>query len=156
MPLGLDLRSDSPQNIEALKRDLRSGGYVTKVVLDDDTMEWASALVVADKGYRLTPPDELRYMEGLLDLPIGYMKEFGFIPSEGFEVCTCGRTPSALDVVVTALKQGIHRRELVRDTILGLEKIFEMSDMGRDAACVSCGRIIKVGVYHYKGSYLYA
>jgi hypothetical protein len=93
-------------------------------------MERASALATGDKRYKLTPPDELRYIEGLLDLPMGHMKEFGMIAAVGHESCLCGRIPSASDVVVTALKQGIHGKALVRDTLLGAQNIFEMSDAG--------------------------
>ena len=156
MPLSIDPQSAVLKDIETLKRHLKSKGYATRVVLDDKTMERASALVTSDKRYRLTPPDELRYLEGLLDLPMGHMKEFGTIPAEGHEVCSCGRTPSALDVVVTALKQRIHEKALVRDTLLGTQNTFEMSDAGRDASCMSCGRLVTAAVYHYKRSYLYA
>jgi hypothetical protein len=156
MSLGIDPRAAALKDIDALKRHLRSKGYTTKVVFDDKTMERASALVTGDKRYKLTPPDELRYMEGLLDLPMGYMEEFGIIPAEGYEVCGCGRTPSALDVVLTALKQGIHGKALVRETILGLENVFEIADAGRDAGCVSCGKLVRVARYHYKRTYMYA
>jgi hypothetical protein len=119
-------------------------------------MENVSGLVTADKRYQLTPPDELRYMEGLLDLPLGFMDEFGFIPAAGHEACTCGRIPSALDVVLTALKQGIHGKSLVRDTILGTENVFEMADSGRKFACISCAHEHLMAVYHWRGSYMYA
>jgi hypothetical protein len=87
---------------------------------------------------------------------MGHIEEFGMIPAAGHETCSCGRTPSALDVVLTALKQGIHEKALVRDTLLGTQNIFEMADAGREAACVSCGRLVRAAVYHYKRSYLYA
>ena len=156
MPVSIDPQSAALKDIASLKRHLRSTGYTTKVVLDDRTMERASALVTDHKGYRLTPPEELRYLEGLLDLPLGHMKEFGVIPAEGHEICACGRAPTALDVVATALRQGIHGKALVRDTIIGLQNIFEMADSGRDASCISCGKLITTAVYHYKRSYLYA
>jgi hypothetical protein len=156
MSLSIEPQSAVLKDIETLKRHLKSKGYATKVVLDDKTMERASALVTGDKRYRLTPPDELRYIEGLLDLPMGHMREFGMIPAAGHETCECGRAPSALDVVATALRQGVHGKALVRDTILGTQNIFEMSDTGRDAACLSCGRLVTAAVYHYKRSYLYA
>ena len=156
MPLSIESGSTALKDMEAFKRHLKSKGYTTKVVLDDKTMAQASALVTADKRYKLTPPEELRYMEGLLELPIGHMKEFGIIPAAGHETCGCGRTPSALDIVLTALKQGIHGKALVRETIVGLENVFEMADAGRDAACISCGRLVRAQVYHYKRSYLYA
>ena len=95
-------------------------------------------------------------MEGLLDLPLGFMTEFGYIPVDGYELCECGRTPTALDVVQTALKQGIHSRALVRDTILGPANVFELADFGRQAECISCARQFIVEVYHYLRNYMYA
>jgi hypothetical protein len=124
--------------------------------LDDDAMDRISSLVRADRRYRPTPPEELRYMEGLLDLPLGFMEEFGYIPANGYEVCECGRTPSALDVVHTALKQNIHSKTLVRDTILGSDNVFEMADSGRHAACISCSNQFVTEVYNHKRNYLYA
>jgi hypothetical protein len=156
MPLSIDSRSPAFKSIDALKRHLKSQGYTTKVVLDDKTMERASALVTADKRYRLTPPDELRYMEGLLELPLGHIEEFGIIAAKGSETCVCGRVPTALDVVLTALKHKIHGKALVRDTLLGLENVFELADAGRDAACLGCGNLVRAQVYHYKREYLYA
>jgi hypothetical protein len=156
MPLSIDPRSPALKSIDALKRHLKSKGYTTKAVLDDKTMERASALVTGDKRYRLTPPDELRYMEGLLDLSMGHIVEFGIIAAKGYETCACGRVPTALDVVLTALKQKIHGKALVRDTLLGLENIFELADGGRDAACLSCGKLVRAAVYNHKRTYLYA
>ncbi len=71
MSLSIDPQSAVLKDIDTLKRHLKSKGYATRVVLDDKTMERASALVTSDKRYRLTPPDELRYS---LDLPMGHMK----------------------------------------------------------------------------------
>ena len=156
MSLTLDSRAVALHDINALKAHLRSQGYATKVVLDDDAMEKVGALVTADQRYQQTPPGELRYMEGLLDLPLGFIDEFGFIPAAGHETCICGRIPSALDVVLTALKQGIHSKVLVRDTILGAENVFEMADSGRKFACISCANEHLMAVYHWRGSYMYA
>ena len=156
MALSLDPQTAPLDDIKALKQYLQSRGYTSKVVLDDDAMDRISTLITADRRYRLTPPEELRYMEGLLNLPLGFMREFGYIPMGGHEVCECGRTPSALDVVHTALKQGIHSKALVRDTMLGHQNVFEMADSGRTAACISCSNTFVVEVYHHLRNYMYA
>jgi hypothetical protein len=156
MALSIDSKSTVFKDIKSFKRHLQSNGHTTKAVLDDATMDRVGALVTADKRYTLTPPDELRYLEGLLELPLGQLKEFGIIPAAGHETCWCGRIPTALDVVVTALRQGIHGKPLIRDTFIGMQNVFEMAEKGRDAACISCGRLVTAAVYHYKRSYLYA
>jgi len=51
---------------------------------------------------------ELRYIEGLFNLPLGHLGGFYMIPRRGYEKCKCGRTPSALDVVYFALTKHIH------------------------------------------------
>ena len=139
-----------------LKSHLKGKGFKTKVILDDDTMEAASNIVRADKAYTLTPPDELRYIEGLLNLPFNHIEEFGVIPTAGSHVCACGRKPSALDLIVTTLRQGFHGVDLVRNTIIGFDNIFEMAESGREAMCTSCGKPVVLAVYHYKRPYLYA
>jgi hypothetical protein len=144
------------KSIEEAKKALRQRGFGTKAILSDQAMRALSKLVTDDPAYRKTPRAELGYMEGLLDLPLGHIAEFGFVPAKGSEQCACGRTPTALDIVVTALRQGIHERGLIRDTIIGLENVFEMADGGRTGACISCGRAVVMAVYHYKQSYLYA
>lgn len=156
MSLSLDPQTVPLDTISELKAYLQTKGYTTKVILDEAAIERVSSLVTADERYQLTPPDELRYMEGILDLPLGIMEEFGFIPSDESRTCVCGRKPSALDVVHTALAQGIHGKSLIRDTILGPGKIFEMASDGRDFACLSCGNRMTMKVYHYKRRYLYA
>lgn len=155
MPLSLD--PEIPlDSISTLKTFLHGQGYSAKVMLDGPAMDRVTTLVTADKHYQLTPPEELRYIEGLLDLPLGFLKEFGFIPSDETQTCVCGRTPSALDVVHTALSQGIHAKSLIRDTLIGPHHIFEMSATGRDFACASCGNRLVMKVYSSKRKYLYA
>jgi hypothetical protein len=156
MALSLDPKSAALKDLDAFKSYVKSKGYTTKVILDDKTMERVAALVTSDKRYILTPEPELRYLEGLLELPLGTMKEFGTVPAKGHEKCGCGRVPSALDIVVTALKRGVHGKALVRDTVLGLENVFEIAESGRDAMCIGCGRLVQAVRYHYKRPYLYA
>ncbi|MET4590696.1 hypothetical protein [Arthrobacter sp. 754] len=156
MSLNLDVEKVPLESIPAIKRYLHSKGYTAKVILDDVAFERISNLVTGDKRYQLTPLSELRYMEGLLDLPLGYIEEFGFIPSDETRICVCGRVPSALDVVHTALAHGIHSKTLLRDTIYGNENIFEMSSSGREFACLSCGNRHLMAVYHHKRNYMYA
>lgn len=156
MPLSLDPQAVSLDSISALKTFLQTKGYNTKVILDDAAMERVSRLVTTDERYQLTAQDELRYIEGLLDLPLGFLNEFGFIPSDESHICVCGRTPSALDVVHTALSQGIHAKALIRDTFLGPQHIFEMAAAGRDFACMSCGNHLVMKAYTSKSKYLYA
>ena len=153
----LQMKSTAWSTIEELKEKLKSLGYTSKAILDDSTMEKADKLISRSKGYYKTPERELRYMEGLLSLPLGYIDDFGVIHAEGHEKCTCGRVPSALDVVVTALKRGIHGRELIRDTLIGLENVFELAEgAGREAQCINCGRPVLLARYSYKKKYRYA
>lgn len=143
------------ETIEEAKKALRAQGFGTKVILTDQAMQALSKLVTDDPAYRKTPPAELNYMEGLLGLPLGYIDEFGFVPAKGNEQCVCGRAPSALDIVVTALRQGIHERSLIRDAIIGLENIFEMGDGGRTGNCINCGRPVVMERYHRNRPYIY-
>jgi hypothetical protein len=156
VPLRLDAKTAPMDDITALKKFLATRGYTTKIILDDAAMERISNIVTSGSRYRLTPPEELRYLEGLLNLPLYFMTEFGFIPANGYELCECGRTPTALDVVQTALKEGIHSKALVRNTILGRENVFELADAGRQAECISCARQFIVEIYHHKRNYMYA
>ncbi len=120
--------------IEALKTKFREAGY---------------------KRSRETPQNELRYIEGLFGLPLGHIESFKVIPAEGYEQCRCGRTPSALDIVHFALTHHVHSRDLIRDTLLGLQNIFELSDAGREGECYQCGRRVAFEGYYKKG-YAYA
>jgi hypothetical protein len=54
MALSIDSQSPALKDIDSLKRHLKSKGYTTRVVLDDKTMERASALVTGDKRYTTT------------------------------------------------------------------------------------------------------
>jgi len=61
-----------------------------------------------------------------------------------------------LDIVVTAQKRNIHGKDVMRDALIGLENIFEIAESGREAMCLSCGRLFMVARYTRKSSYLYA
>ena len=142
------------QTLDEMKRSLRRAGFTQKAILTDAEMERAGALVRQDPRALETPAEELRYIEGLFNLPLGTISTFMVIPRSGHERCACGRTPSALDVVYYAFARQIHSREMMRDTLLGLTNIFEMSDDGRTAQCFTCGRTNVFETY-YKKSYIY-
>lgn len=117
----------------------------------------ARAVMVVESDPRAveTPPGELRYIEGLLNLPVGYIGGFKVVPKEGYEKCRCGRVPTALDVVYGALSKQIHSRELIRDTLIGFANVFEFSDDARRTECYSCGRPILLARYTRKSKYVY-
>lgn len=74
-----------------------------------ESSDGATVMIIAQRDparYHHTPNEELRYIKGLLNLPFGYIEQFRAVPAEGHERCTCGRTPSALDIIYTALKKG--------------------------------------------------
>jgi hypothetical protein len=108
-----------------------------------------------EEGVVDTPADELRYIEGLLNLPLGHIDHFKIIPAKGSERCACGRTPSALDVVHTALRKRIHDKEIIRDALIGFSNLVELSENGRTAECFNCGRLI-VSRSYWTHRYLYA
>ena len=143
--------------IDEAKDQLKQKGFTAKVILDDNDMRSLFNLLSTDPRYRLTPPDDLRYLEGLLELPKNFMKGFGYIPASGSEKCVCGREPTVLDIIVTAIRGNIHPKSLIRDTIIGLNNIFEIADAGRAGACVNCGRLIIFVRYGWHNpAYLYA
>jgi hypothetical protein len=109
----------------------------------------------SEEGVVDTPADELRYIEGLLNLPLGHIDHFKIIPAKGSERCACGRTPSALDVVHTALRKRIHDKEIIRDALIGFSNLVELSENGRTAECFNCGRLI-VSRSYWTHRYLYA
>ena len=143
--------------VEELKRALRDDGFVTKAVLSDEEMRRATALVRDDERALETPPDELRYIEGLFSLPLGYIPSFVIVPQRGYEQCRCGRTPSALDIVHFAYAKHVHSRDLIRDTLLGYTNVFEIAEgEGRVAECYLCARPMVVARYTRHASYMYA
>jgi hypothetical protein len=138
------------KSLDDLKIQLKKSGS-KKAILSDDDMARAISLLDKDGRAMETPPDELRYMEGLFNLPIEFIKSFKIIPKPGFEKCTCGRVPSALDIVYFAFSKQIHSRDLIRDTLLGISNILEISEEGRTGECLRCGRPLLAAVYWKKG-----
>lgn len=134
---------------------LRARGFETKAIVSDEEMAAATKAFHGEKGVLETPAEELRYIEGLLNLPMGHIERFNIIPAAGHDRCVCGRVPSALDLVATALRRRIHDRETVRETVLGLTNLVELAEGGRAAECFSCGRQM-VSSSYWTNAYMYA
>src|SRR5690349_15947612 len=94
--------------LQELKDSLRRSGFERKALLSDDEMARAAQLVDKDPRTIETPLEELAFIEGLFNLPLGHLGSFKVIPKAGHEKCQCGRVPSALDVVYTAYAKQIH------------------------------------------------
>lgn len=137
------------------KTKLREQGYTQKAIVSDEDMMEAVRIMDKEKGVISTPATELRYIEGLFDLPMGYIKEFKVIPGQGFHKCGCGRVPSALDIVYTAHRQRIHDSRLIRDTLIGFTNLLELADDGREGWCYQCGKPLVMFSY-WTGGYMYA
>ena len=142
-------------SMEKLLSQLKKDGFTQKAIVSDEQMDRLVEVFDSQKGVIATPPDELRYIEGLTELPFGYLTEFKVIPAPGHEKCACGRTPSALEIVNTALKRKIHDKSLIRDTLIGFENLVEIAQNGRQGECVACGRMVLMSGYRKKG-YMYA
>jgi hypothetical protein len=125
----------------------RSAGYLGKMIISDKEMSEAQAEGMKLHGVRAAPVEDLRYIEGLLDLPYGFVKSFFCIPDSASSVCSCGREPSPADIVAYALRKNIHSKQVIRDAVIGLENIFEPSEGGREAPCLKCGSIIRLSGY---------
>jgi hypothetical protein len=134
---------------------LRARGFETKAIISDEEMAAATKAFHGEEGVLDTPAEELRYIEGLLNLPMGHIERFSIIPAAGHARCTCGRVPSALDLVTTALRRRIHDRDTVRETMLGLTNLVELADGGRAAECFSCGRRM-ISSSYWTHQYMYA
>jgi hypothetical protein len=135
--------------------NLREEGFRHKAMVSDEEMEVAYGLLNSLPVAQNTSGEELRYIEGLLHLPLQHLEYFRVIPEEGYSTCACGRVPSALDLVDTALRQRIHSRNLIRDTLIGFSNVIELSDDGRVADCIRCGRAVAMRIY-YTRRYMYA
>jgi hypothetical protein len=118
-----------------------------KIILSEDEMDEFGRAFDDSGGIIETPQDELRYIEGMFDLPIGYLKYFYVVPKPGYEKCKCGRVPSALEIIQTAAKNRIHDKSLMRDTLLGIENVLEIASEGRTGNCIKCGRKIIIMRY---------
>lgn len=134
---------------------LRASGFEAKAIVSDEEMAAATEAFHGEEGVLDTPAEELRYIEGLLNLPMGHIGRFSIIPAAGYARCACGRVPSALDLVATALRRRIHDRDTVRETVLGLTNLVELADGGRAAECFSCGRRM-VSSSYWTHRYMYA
>jgi hypothetical protein len=141
--------------VARFKEEMKGKGFQNKAVVSAEEMARAVALLDAQDGVVETPPEELRYIEGLLRLPLGHLDQFKIVPGKGYEVCACGRTPTALDIVSHALKKRIHDVETIRDTLIGFTNLVEFSEGGRAAECFDCGRASLSGSY-WTHAYLYA
>lgn len=145
------------QNLDELKAKCKQDGFEGKAVLSDVDMAKAIRLVAEDPCVVTTPDEGLRYLEGLLELPFGHIRDFRVVPADGQQKCACGRTHTALDVVHHALSKNVHDKKLIRDTMIGFSNVFEAAGPGgRGAECYACGRTWRASRYSYKGSYLYA
>jgi hypothetical protein len=141
--------------LATFKEGLRRKGFEKKAVISDEEMEMATRAFADEEGVLDTPADELRYIEGLLNLPLGFIDQFKFIPAAGYERCACGRTPSALDITYTAMKRRIHDKETIRDILIGFSNLVELADDGRTGECFNCGRLIQSRGY-WTRRYMYA
>lgn len=134
---------------------LSEDGFSQKAIVSDEKMKAMSKAFNSQKGVISTPQDELRYIEGLLELPFGHIKEFNVIPKNGQGLCKCGRTLTALDIVYPAVKRRIHDKNLMRDALIGFENLVEIAKDGRQGECVACGRVVIMGGY-WTHAYMYA
>ncbi|MEU4516413.1 hypothetical protein AB0G05_43575 [Nonomuraea wenchangensis] len=141
--------------IQELKDYHRRAGARSAVMVDDEEMRRLTEVLARQRFVVETPPAELRYIEGLLRLPLSSIEAFFVIPASGHTQCACGRTPTALDLVVHAVERQVHDEQLLRDALAGEHNLFEFADEGRAAPCLNCGREFVSGSY-WTHDYLYA
>ncbi|MFI6001932.1 hypothetical protein ACIA98_16145 [Streptomyces sp. NPDC051366] len=141
--------------LEQLKAQYRRSGARAGIKLDDIEMRRAISLLPHQGPVVETPGVELRYIEGLLRLPLDSIVDFSVIPATGQSRCPCGRTPTALDIVAHAVGHKVHEEQLLRDTVIGVYNVFEFADEGRTAPCHRCGREFTASGY-WTHSYMYA
>ena len=147
------MESQSMTEIELLRSE--ASAYLHKMILPRARMDRAVAEANALPGVRKTPPADLRFIEGIADLPYESVTFFHCIPDAQSITCKCGREPNAADIVAHALRQNIHSRQTIRDAIAGLQCIFEPAQGGRQAPCLRCARPITMRGY-WRQEYLYA
>lgn len=145
----------SPGNLASFKADLLKSGFTAKAILSDAEFAKALACVAEDPRVIKAPDAELRYIEGLLELPLGFIKFFNVIPKDGYEKCKCGRTPSALEIVAYARRKALHSTQLMRDVLTGFHNTFEIAQDGREGECINCGRKVVMSAY-FSHDYMYA
>jgi hypothetical protein len=106
---------------------------------------------------RRTPDSEMRYMEGFLDLPLGSLDgNFDYVMQEGFLRCKCGRIPTALDIVISAVNTGRHEKGIIVKTLTSKDSVFESSPGGRAGNCIQCGKVFSSRGYKWKKTYYYS
>lgn len=143
------------QAVDEFKETLRRSGFGVRAVLSDEEMSKLQRTLEAHSNTIAASSEELRFIEGLYNLPLGHLEYFKVIPKPGYEQCQCGRVPTALDIVHYTWRNKIHDRELVRDTLLGVVNVFEFAENGRKAECYRCGRTVVMAGY-FKQGYAYA
>lgn len=144
-----------PSTIDDMKQEIRGRGFTTKAFVDDEAFGRITNLLDEQPGRVDTPPEELRFIEGRLDLPMGHLGYFRITTPEGRTVCECGRTTTALDIVSTALAHRIHPHALMRDALIGFRNTLELAEEGRQGECYDCGRAVLASVY-WTHRYMYA
>jgi hypothetical protein len=144
-----------PSEVLQFRADLLSSGYKTKAYVEEAKLARLTSALRANPDSISTPPEELRYMEGIIGLPLNHFEFFCVIPKDGDGHCSCGRRMSVLDITMHAIRAGIHSREMMRDALSGAQNIFEIAQDGRKGECLSCGRPVETASYFGK-SYIYA
>jgi len=142
-------------DMRQLKEELLKKGYTSKAILSDTEFDTLLSGARQDEGVIETPPEELRYIEGLLEIPIGRLRFFCVVPKDGDGICVCGRKMSALDIVNYAVRHGVHGRSLIRDAVIGIQPTFEIAQSGRQGECINCGRPVHTLGY-FGHAYIYA
>lgn len=142
-------------SLQELKDRYRASGARSGIKLADDEMRSVLALAPTQGPVVAASAEELRYIEGLLRLPLGSVSDFSIIPASSRPECPCGRVPSALDIVAYAVGERVHEERMLRDTVIGVHNVFEFADDGRTAPCHQCGREFTARSY-WTTRYLYA
>jgi hypothetical protein len=141
--------------IDITKRELRERGYTIKALVDDDEFRRVVRLLDEQPDVTDTPSEELRFIEGRLDLPMGHLDHFRITTTNGRGGCECGRVTTALDIVTTALVRQTHQYGLIRGALIGLRNTLEFADNGRQGECYACGRPV-VAFSYWTNGYAYA
>ena len=118
------------KTLKSLVGDLFKDRLDQKVIVSDQAMIALVKAADSQRGVISTPPDELRHIEGLVELPYGYLTKFNVVPSTSHR-CANGRVPTALEIVAFALRRRVHDKSLIRDTLIGLQNIVELARDGR-------------------------
>ena len=144
----------SSDTVTKILDSLRASGHRSHAVVDDRRFGQLVKGLAQDPNAVETPDSDLRFIEGLADLPIGFLRSF-HVTFDGSSTCGCGRQLSAADVVGSALRAQVHPRDLITRTLAGMQNVVELSDGGRRGACLACGREFLAASYWTNG-YMYA